>query len=409
MINNMKKTFEEFPKPFWVLIGATVIDQTGQFMVFPFFALYMTEHFGVGMTEVGLLFAVFTITGIFGSVLGGALADKVGRKSMVLFGIFISGLTSISIILVDDLNLFYGVGALVGLLGNIGGPARQAMIADLLPEEQHAEGYSIFRVAFNISATIGPVIGGIMAVRSFDLLFIGDAVLSAITAVIVLIYLPETKPERAEDAPEETMAESVGGYSKVFKNSAFMLFILVSILLSSVYMQMNSTLPVFMRDSHNFDPKVYGGLLSMNAAIVVIFQLWLTRKLSKYPQLVMAALGAFLYTIGFAAFGFISGLFLFIVVMIIITVGEMIIAPVGQTLAAKYASEDMRGRYLAGFGFSYAIPNMFVPYLMGLIMDNYDPNWVWYLAGILGTLATIGYLWLFTKDKASEKVIVNTI
>ena len=256
MINNMKKTFEEFPKPFWVLIGATVIDQTGQFMVFPFFALYMTEHFGVGMTEVGLLFAVFTITGIFGSVLGGALADKVGRKSMVLFGIFISGLTSISIILVDDLNLFYGVGALVGLLGNIGGPARQAMIADLLPEEQHAEGYSIFRVAFNISATIGPVIGGIMAVRSFDLLFIGDAVLSAITAVIVLIYLPETKPERAEDAPEETMAESVGGYSKVFKNSAFMLFILVSILLSSVYMQMNSTLPVFMRDSHNFDPEL---------------------------------------------------------------------------------------------------------------------------------------------------------
>ena len=95
--------------------------------------------------------------------------------------------------------------------------------------------------------------------------------------------------------------------------------------------------------------------------------------------------------------------------MIIITVGEMIIAPVGQTLAAKYASEDMRGRYLAVFGFSYAIPNMFVPYLMGLIMDNYDPNWVWYLAGILGTLATIGYLWLFTKDKASEKVIVNTI
>lgn len=404
MINNIRKTYNEFPKPFWVLMLATVIDQIGTFMVFPFFALYMTDHFGVGMTEVGLLFAVFTFTGILGSILGGALTDKVGRKSMVLYGLFISGISSITIILIDDLSLFYLAAGFIGLLGNIGGPARQAMIADLLPEKQHAEGYSIFRVAINISAAIGPVIGGLMAVRSFNLLFIGDAILSAITAVIVFIYLPETRPKPTEDQQEESVAQSVKGYGRVFKNKAFMLFVLVSVLLASVYMQLNTALPVYMRDMHGFLPKYYGGLLSMNAALVVAFQILLTRRLSKYPQLIIAAIGAIFYAVGFVLFGFISGIMLFVVAMVIITIGEMIVAPIGQTMAAKFAPEDMRGRYLAVFGFSYSLPNIFVPYLMGLIMDNYDPNWVWYISGVLGVMAALGYLGLYLKDKGRSDV-----
>jgi MFS family permease len=406
-LNNFRKTYQEFPKPFWVLMGATVIDQIGSFMVFPFFALFMTKQFGVGMTEVGVLFAVFTITGILGSILGGALADKFGRKSMVLYGLFISGLSSITIILVEDLTLFYVVAAFVGLLGNIGGPARQAMIADLLPEAQHAEGYSIFRVAFNISATVGPMIGGLMAVRSFDLLFIGDAVLSVITAIIVFILLPETKPNSDSDVAEESIAQSVGGYSRVFKDTSFMLFVMVSVLIASVYLQLNSALPVFLRDMHGLPPIYYGGLLSMNAAIVVFFQFWLTRKISRYPPLIMAAIASLFYGVGFAMWGFVSGILYFVIAMVIITIGEMIIAPIGQTLAAKFSPDNMRGRYMAVFGFSNAIPNMFVPYFVGLIMDNQDPNWVWYLAGIVGAMAAVGYLWLYLKDKTGEKILTE--
>jgi MFS family permease len=83
--------------------------------------------------------------------------------------------------------------------------------------------------------------------------------------------------------------------------------------------------------------------------------------------------------------------------MVIITIGEMVIVPVSQAIAARFAPEDMRGRYLAMFGFSYSIPFAIGPLLAGLIMDNYDPRWVWYASGILGSIGVIGYLWLHRR------------
>ena len=59
----------------------------------------------------------------------------------------------------------------------------------------------------------------------------------------------------------------------------------------------------------------------------------------------------------------------------------------------------MRGRYMAAFGFSWAIPNAAAPILAGLIMDNYDPRWVWYLAGLLSIVAAGAFTILYGKTK----------
>lgn len=394
MITKWKTIYNEYPKQFWVLLLGTFIDRVGGFMVFPFFPLYVTDHFGVGMREIGILFAIFTFTGIVGGILGGALTDKFGRKSMMLYGLVVSGVSSVAIIFIDDLIVFYIVGGFMGFLGSLGGPAQQAMVADILPEEQRSEGFGLFRIAFNLSAAIGPILGGIFAASAFHLLFIGDAITSVITAVIVYIVIKESRPEKAEDEPEQTIKQSIGGYGKVFRDTPYMLFLAVSVLQVAVYMQMNITLPVFMRDSHGFEPIYYGYILSMNALIVVLFQFWVTRKVSKSPPMLVMAFGTVFYMIGFAMYGFISAFIMFAIAMIIITIGEMVVSPVAQTLVAKFAPEDMRGRYMAIFGFSWAIPNMFAPYIAGYIMDVYDPNWVWYLSGIMAAITTLGYFWL---------------
>ena len=140
MIANIQKTYNEFPRNFWVLMGATFIDRVGGALIFPFFALYVTQKFNVEMVEVGILFAIFTVSGMAGSFIGGALTDKFGRRWMMIFGLVVSALSSIAMALVAELTVFYALGALVGFLGNAGGPAQQAMVADLLPEEQRIEG-----------------------------------------------------------------------------------------------------------------------------------------------------------------------------------------------------------------------------------------------------------------------------
>ncbi len=383
-----------------MLVFATFIDRLGGFLLFPFFAVYIIERFGVGMTQVGFLFSMFAGGSIIGSTLGGALADKYGRRSMVLLGLISSGIGSILMGIVDDLIIFFIVAAILGVLGDLGGPARQAMVVDLLPKDLQTEGFGLLRVAVNVSATIGPIFGGFLASESYMLLFIADAMSSLITALIVFITIPETKPEKQDDKPEESVMKTMIGYKEVLKDSVYIMFLAVSAITVLVYMQMNSTLSVFLLKVYKFPIEGFGLLLSMNALMVVLFQFWITKRTSKYAPMKMMALGTLLYMIGFGMYGFISEEYLFFVAMFILTVGEMIVLPVAQAAVALFAPEDKRGRYMAVYGFSWSIPNLFGVVLAGLVMDYVGPNWVWYITGILSLIAIIGFLLLQGSVKA---------
>lgn len=106
----------------------------------------------------------------------------------------------------------------------------------------------------------------------------------------------------------------------------------------------------------------------------------------------MMALGSGFYLVGFLAYGFVSGMILFTLAMLFITIGEMIVMPISQALAARFAPEDKRARYLAFFGLSWAVPSMLGPWMAGMVMDKLDPRWVWYAGGILLGIAILAFL-----------------
>ncbi len=404
-LSKLRAIYNEYPRTFWTLILITFIDRIGGSMLFPFFALYLTKRFEIGMTQVGVLFAAFSVSSFIGSLLGGALTDRFGRKGIIIFGLIASSISTLAMGFVDSVAYFFVIAILVGILADTAGPAHQAMLADILPEKQRAQGFGIFRVAFNLSFVIGPAIGGLLAARSYMLLFVTDAVVSLLTAALFVRFIPETKPETSPDEPHESVAGSFAGYFRVLRDSTFILFLGASLLMALVYMNMNTTLGVFLRDVHGIPEAGYGALLSLNAAMVVLFQFPITRKIENLPPLLMMALGTLLYAIGFGMYGFVSTYAFFMLAMVILTIGEMIVAPVGQALVAKFSPEDMRGRYMAVFGFSWAIPFAVGPYLAGLVLDNLDPRLLWYMAGLIGLLAVAGYISLHRSTQKDEVLL----
>ena len=384
--------FNEYPRAFWKVIFITFIDRVGGALIFPFFALYLTSKFNVGMADVGILFATFALSSFAGNAIGGALTDRFGRKKIIIFGLITSSLSLVAMGFADSFQTFFALALFTGILTDVAGPAREAMIADVLPEEKRASGYGILRVAFNLSVTIGPAIGGLLAGASYLLLFISDAVISLLAVVLVAALLPETKPQRHADAPQETVAKTFAGYGKVFRDLAFMLFLGFVLLQVLAYMNMTTTLGVYLRDQFGTPAPKYGLLLSLNAAMVVLFQFAITRRVEKFSPLLMMGLGTFLYAIGFSMYGYVSSYGMIVVAIVIITLGEMIVAPVQQALTAKFAPEDMRGRYMAVAGLAWAIPLMIGPYLAGLIIDGPRPEQVWYIAGFIGLLSALGFL-----------------
>jgi MFS family permease len=409
----LRAAIVEYPRNFWILMVVSFIDRLGGFILFPFFTLYITSKFGVGMTTVGLIFGTFSMTGIIGSTIGGALTDRLGRKPMLLFGLIVSAISSIWLGFADNLTTFFAGAIFVGLFSNAGGPAQQAMVADILPDSQRPKGFAIWRVVVNISAVVGPAIGGLVASRSYLALFITDAAVSVFVAILIFFLLPESRAILKKDR-RETMVQSFQGYGRVLRDGIFMFFWVASVFSWLVYMQMNSTLAVYLRDTHGVSEQGFGFLLSLNAAMVVLFQFAITRRVERYPSFIVMAWGALLYAVGFCIYGFASDYSIFILAMAIITIGEMLNVPIGQAVVANLAPEDMRGRYMAFFGFSFAIPGMFGTLLAGLIMDNADPRMVWYAAGLLGLMATGMFVALHnrvnrkqTEPSASETSIAT--
>lgn len=387
-------------------MGATFVDSLGGSMLFVFLSLYLTSKFGIGMTEVGLVFGFYTVAAIFGSTIGGGLADRIGRKPMVIFGLVASAATVFVMGIASSIAMFYIGAVLAGLFADAGGPARQAIIADLLPEEKRAQGFGLYRVTFNLSHAIGPILGGLLAVRSYMPLFFIDIVLSLLAAVILFAYLPETLPRKGAEEEQETVGQTFGGYFRVFKDNFFVVFLLASALLVLVFTQVQGTLAVFLRDSHDVTAQQFGLLMGINGAMVVLFQFPITRKIEGRPPFLILAAGTLFTLVGFGMYGFVSGYVLFIMALVIITVGEMLFAPVSQAMAADIAPEDMRARYMAVYGFSWMIPSAVGIYLAGLVMDNYDPRVVWFLAAFIGVLAVLAFLGLHVRY--SQKIEPKT-
>jgi MFS family permease len=277
------------------------------------------------------------------------------------------------------------------------------MIADILPEKQRQEGFGILRVVGNLSWIIGPTIGGFVANINFFYLFVIDAVISCLVAAIIFRAIPETKPEPQAHAQSESFLQTVLGYRIVLKDFAFMAFMVAGMLMLVVYQQMYGSLSVYLRDNHGINPSGYGFLMTTSAITVVLFQFWVSRVIKYRPQFLMMAIGTVFYMIGFALFGVVATYALFALNIVIITIGEMIVVPTSQAIAANFAPDAMRGRYMAIFGLSWAIPSTIGPGAAGYILDNYNPDLLWFIGGALCAFSVIAYYALHLRLGASPR------
>jgi MFS family permease len=391
MFTRYQKIYHEFPKKFWIVVAVSFIDRVGGTLLFPFISLYITQKFGVGMTQAGLILGTFSIFGLIGGMIGGALTDRFGRRKLILFGLVVSALSMLALGSVNEYTMLFPLAVVIGLLSDIAGPAHAAMIADILPEAKRQEGFGILRVVGNMAWLIGPTIGGFVASQSYFALFVIDAVISCIVAILFFLLMPETMPDTVQAGRQGGMLATFKGYGLVLRDFAYMAFLTAGMLMVVVYQQMYNSLSVYLRDNHGIDPQGYGFLLTTSAIIVILFQFTITRLIKRRPPFLMMAIGTVFYMLGFGMFGIVSAYTLFMLAIVVITIGEMIIMPTSQALAANFAPEDMRGRYMAVFGLTWMIPATVGPGAAGIILDNYNPNLLWYIGAGLCAVSAVSY------------------
>jgi len=406
ILERVQNVFQDYPTPFWVLMTGTFIDRLGTNLIMPFLAIYVVQRFDAKITQVGLIYTIFAVSSGVGNFLAGALADRFGRRFSLLLGLVCAATARIALGLANDFTGLYTAAAFAGLFGAIGWPAQLAMTADLLGPQKRANGFGVQRVVINSTFALGPLAGGFIGPRIGYLpLFVLDALTSYFVALIVFSKLPETQPNKENSSRSENFTQTLAGYHRVLQDKTFVAFILISILTVTAYMQMSTTLSVYLIKFQHMSESFFGALVMLNALMVVFLQFSISRWASKQPLLLIMIGGTAFYLIGFGSYGLPPSIPLFIFAMILITLGEMLVIPTSQAMTALLAPPDMRARYVATERINWIVAQSLGPLAAAAIMDRFDPRWVWAGCSIICAISIISFysLHLRARERLNEK------
>ncbi|MGB2581722.1 MAG: MFS transporter, partial [Thermoplasmata archaeon] len=190
---------KRFPRVFKVLVASALIENMAFGLIIPFLAIYITQDLLFEEWAAGVVLAGYMVAGVPSMIIGGMLADKVGRRPVLLASL---GLMSITILMYffayDFVTLFILVLA-DSFVGSMYMPAANAMIADVIKPVDRPRAFSALRVAWNVGIVFGPVMGAvILAVYPIKVLFVFGAIILAAAFFLNLVYIRETRPEKLE-------------------------------------------------------------------------------------------------------------------------------------------------------------------------------------------------------------------
>ncbi len=394
-MQRLQRELAAFPRPFWVLFFGSTINSLGAGLVFPFLSLYLRQRLGAPMTTVGIIATIWSLAAFPGQLVGGELADRVGRRRMMVLSLLAGGLTTLGFGLAGTLPAFLVLALAAGLTGSAYGPAASAMVADLVGPEGRTRAYGLLRITSNFGYALGPALGGLIAGRSYLLLFTLSALASLLYGAIVFWGTYETKPRDADLAAQER--EGPGGFLHVLRNGPFLLFCALAVAAELPYSQMTMILPVHMKENFGLAERYFGWVMTTNAGMVALLQYSVSRWAERRPRLRMMALGAALYGLGVGSVALARGFPWFLGSMVLVTFGEMISVPIASAVAADMAPPDLRGRYMAFFGLTWTAGYAIGPVLGGLMADHLSVRLLWPLMSMLGMVVTGGFLLLHRR------------
>ncbi len=112
-----------------------------------------------GAVEFGALMAAFMLFRAPVAAFSGTLSDLLGRKTLILMGMIIYTVTSLGMLLVDDVLGLIALRALTGVASGITWPVAEAYLADVTTPQERGRAISLYIMTQNLGDVIGPGIG----------------------------------------------------------------------------------------------------------------------------------------------------------------------------------------------------------------------------------------------------------
>jgi MFS family permease len=401
----------DFSGVVFVLATGDLVASFGFSLIFPFLTIYLVQAFRATAFEAGLVIAGYSVCSIVSGAAGGWLADRVGRRPVMIVSVGITGMVVVLMGQAADLAQIAILTLVLGMIDPAFIPAARAAIADVVPEERRPRAYGLLAVAASVGWIAGPAIGAGLSRLGYPLLFAIAGVIIAAYSLIALRWLPETRPAAGVEAapaadppgPAATPAAGATAAAAVAAGAAdavrpalvLIAFLPLAVALHGASFVWVTTLPIAALRSFGVSTDTWGILFSLNGLIIVLFQLRVAAAAERRSKPLMMALAALVYGGGYALVAVTTAAPAIAVaglagVIVVVTIGEMLLYPLEAAFVSDLAPVASRGRYQ---GIAYAAASLgtaLAPPATGWVLDRAPGPAVWILTAAAAGLCAGG-------------------
>jgi MFS family permease len=396
------------PREVWYLCLAILINRAGT-MVLPFLTLYLTLSRKLSPGTAGLALTIYGLCAIVIAPLAGRFSDRFGGLRIMKLSLILSGLILFVFPLVNSIIGIYVVCGLWAIASEAFRPPSMAIIGDLAGPERRKAAFALSRLAINLGMSIGPVIGGFLAMRSYQLLFYVDGTTSLLAGLLLAI-LPwrtlhrDNKALREAEQREQGLAGSETKatlrYSDVLKDRRFTFFLIAMLPIELVFFQTLAAMPLFLVRELQMTEAGIGLLFAINTVIIIVVEVPLNTAMAHWPHRHALALGALLIGIGFGALILIDGVLGAALTVVIWTFGEMIFLPASAAFVSDIAPREQAGAYMGLYTMGFSVALAIGPWLGTEILENFGSSAVW-VGTFLCSCITAGAIWILRTEPTS--------
>jgi MFS family permease len=344
--------------PFTTFRAAPPAARVGSFLFFvasvadgtlmPFFPLWARNDAGIPVQYIGLLLGCYAGGELLATPFVGGIADRVGRRPVLLASTTGIGIGFLLLYFAPGIIATAGALLVIGLFESVVHPTAATVITDVVPAEERRGHFAMTRMMSNAGRIIGPALGGVLALWSLHLVFLGAAATILTGAVTVAALLPETWHGAAE-GDEEDDDESLTALGAALRDRRLAGLLLSISALEIAVSWIEAVTPLYATAAGAVTPTGVGLLFAYAGVIGVIFQLPVTQASQRVSGFATVLASGAIEALAFVFLLPAPALPLLIAAITCMSFARMLSGPLVQAIVSELAPRNAQATYQAAF------------------------------------------------------------
>ena len=180
------RSYTKLPRSVYILFLAGIINSAGNF-VYPFLALFLTLKLGYNENSAGLVLTIIIAAEGLGRLVGGKLADWLGRKIIIIILSLLGSVCYLVIVFLGISPFVVYLIVLAGFLKTGAMPAINALVIDVTTKKNRNDAFSLIYLGHNLGFAVGPLVAGFLFVNHLMLIFVVDAITTILALIPIMI------------------------------------------------------------------------------------------------------------------------------------------------------------------------------------------------------------------------------